>query len=444
MQKSDQPVCIMWFRRDLRLHDNAAFYYALKSGLAVVPVFIFDTEILNDLEDKRDSRVEFIYEAIRDMQRELEAMGSTMHVFYDKPLHVFKQLTELYPIQAVFTNHDYEQYAMDRDESIQKFLTTKGIAFYHYKDQVIFDGDEVMKDDGTCYTVFTPYSRKWRATLTDFYLKSYPTKKYLKSVYRQKPIAIPSLKAMGFEKVEEEFPSSSFPKSIIKSYDKTRDIPSIEGTSRMSVHLRFGTVSIRELAKQAGKLNETYLNELIWRDFYHMILAQFAHVRKGESFRREFDRIQWRNDEKEFAAWCAGKTGYPIVDAGMRQLNTTGFMHNRVRMVVASFLCKHLLIDWRWGEAYFAKKLLDYDYAANNGGWQWAAGTGCDASPYFRVFNPYLQTKKFDPELKYIREWVPELDSFDYPQPIVEHTFARERALKVYGAAVRKGVGSRE
>jgi deoxyribodipyrimidine photo-lyase len=438
MQKPDQKVCIMWFRRDLRLHDNAAFYHALKSGLPVVPVFIFDTEILNDLEEKRDRRVEFIHDAITEMQNALIKLGSTMHVFYDKPIAAFKQLVEVYKIQSVFTNHDYEQYAMDRDDEIEQFLKTKNSSFHHYKDQVIFDKNEVIKDDGTCYTVFTPYSRKWKATLTDFHLKSYPIKKYLKNVLKQSAMTIPSLAEMGFERTGETFPSPEMRKDIIKTYNKTRDIPSIEGTSRLSIHLRFGTISIRELARQAMELNETYLNELIWRDFYHMILFHFPHVRKGESFRRDFDRIQWRNNEKEFAAWCEGKTGYPIVDAGMRELNATGFMHNRVRMVVASFLCKHLLIDWRWGEAYFAKKLLDYDYAANNGGWQWAAGTGCDASPYFRVFNPYLQTKKFDPELKYIKYWIPELDSFEYPQPIVEHSFARERALKVYGTAVRK------
>jgi len=304
--------------------------------------------------------------------------------------------------------------------------------------QVIFSKEEILKDDGEPYTVFTPYSKKWLATLNDFYLRPYPTKEYGENFYNQSPHPIPSLTDIGFEKVGKPFPSQEIDYELIRNYKQTRDYPGDAGTSRLSVHLRFGTISVRALASTAKKLSGTYLNELIWRDFYHMVLWHFPQVRKGKAFRPEMDNIRWRNNEKEFEAWCEGRTGYPIVDAGMRELNETGFMHNRVRMITASFLAKHLLVDWRWGEAYFAKKLLDYDYAANNGGWQWAAGTGTDAMPYFRIFNPSLQAKKFDKDLQYIRKWIPEIDSFDYPRPFVEHEFARKRALEEY-TKVAKG-----
>lgn len=432
------PVNIMWFRRDLRLHDNAALYYALKDNNPVIPLFIFDKNILDDLEDKKDRRLEFIREALVEMQDELKKHKSSLEFFYDNPNAAFTQLLEKYSIEKVFTNEDYEQYAIDRDTEIAGLLKKHDAKLMVSKDQVIFSKNEVIKDDGTPYTVFTPYSKKWLGKLNDFYLKSYPTEKYFKNFYKQDAHKVPSLESMGFEKVGKPFPSKKFPVEIIKDYKETRDIPGIEGTSRMSVHLRFGTVSIRELATTAKKLSSTYLNELIWRDFYHMILWHFPDVRVEKAFRKEMDNVQWINNEKEFKAWCEGKTGYPIVDAGMRQLNETGFMHNRVRMITASFLSKHLLIDWRWGEAYFAKKLLDYDYAPNNGGWQWSASTGCDAMPYFRIFNPTAQAQKFDKDLNYIKEWIPELDSFDYPQPIVEHDFARKRALEAYTKAAKK------
>jgi deoxyribodipyrimidine photo-lyase len=433
-----QPVNIMWFRRDLRLDDNAALYHALKDQNSVIPIFIFDKNILDDLEDKKDRRVEFIRDALTDMQEELEKHNSTLQVFYDTPHSTFTKLLEKYSIQKVFTNEDYEQYAIDRDAAITSLLKKHDAALKSYKDHVIFSKDEVVKDSGEPYTIFTPYSKRWLAKLDAFYLKSYPAKKYFKNFYKDEPQRIPSLESMGFEKAGKPFPSKKIPVDIIKDYKNTRDLPGIDGTSRMSVHLRFGTLSIRKLASTAKELSSTYLNELIWRDFYHMILWHFPHVRKEHAFHKEMDTIQWRNNEKEFKAWCEGKTGYPIVDAGMRQLNATGFMHNRVRMITASFLAKHLLIDWRWGEAYFAKKLLDYDYAPNNGGWQWSASTGCDAMPYFRIFNPTAQTKKFDKDLKYIKQWIPELDSFDYPQPIVEHEFARKRALEAYTKAAKK------
>jgi deoxyribodipyrimidine photo-lyase len=432
-----QPVNIMWFRRDLRLHDNTALYYALKDENPVIPVFIFDKNILDDLEDKKDRRVEFIYEALLEMRDELKQHGSSLQVFYETPHNTFSKLMNQFTVQKVFANEDYEQYAIDRDDAIAALLKDQNAELKLSKDQVIFSKDEVIKDDGQPYEIFTPYSKRWLATLNAFYLSSYPTKKYFSNFYKDDSNRIPSLHSIGFEKTGEAFPSKQIPSHLIKDYKNTRDIPGIHGTSRLSVHLRFGTISIRALALKAQQLSSTYLTELIWRDFYHMILWHFPQVRKGYSFRKEMDAIQWRNNEKEFTAWCDGKTGYPIVDAGMRELNTTGFMHNRVRMITASFLAKHLLIDWRWGEAYFAKKLLDYDYAPNNGGWQWSASTGCDATPYFRIFNPTTQAKKFDRDLKYIKKWIPELNSFDYPQPIVEHEFARKRALEIYTKAVK-------
>jgi deoxyribodipyrimidine photo-lyase len=433
-----QTVNIMWFRRDLRLDDNAALYYALKEKNPVIPVFIFDKNILDDLEDKKDRRVEFIREALMDMQDELKKHTYSLQVFYDTPYEAFSKLVSRYNIQKVFANEDYEQYAIDRDVAIAKLIKEHNAVLILYKDQVIFSKSEVVKDNGEPYTIFTSYSKKWLATLNAFYLTSYRTKKYFSNFFKDDPHRIPSLESMGFEKTGKPFPSKTIPTAIIKDYKNTRDIPGMHGTSRMSVHLRFGTISIRQLASKAKKLSSTYLNELIWRDFYHMILWHFPHVRKGYSFHKNMDDIKWRNNEREFNAWCKGKTGYPIVDAGMRELNETGFMHNRVRMITASFLAKHLLIDWRWGEAYFAKKLLDYDYAPNNGGWQWSAGTGCDAMPYFRIFNPTAQAKKFDKDLAYIKKWVPELNSFDYPEPIVEHELARKRALEVYAKAVQK------
>jgi len=427
---------IMWFRRDLRLTDNAALYHALKADLPVLPVFIFDTNILRDLP-KKDKRVRFIHDAIVNMQQSLKEIGSTLQVFHDTPAKAFETLLEQYDIDIVFTNHDYEQYAIDRDQEIATLVKKHHATLHTYKDQVIFDKEEVLKDDSTPYTIFTPYSRKWKAKLNAFYLKSYPSKKYFHNFYQHHPHAIPSLQQLGFENIEAGFPSSTISKTLLHQYKDQRDFPGIEATSHLGIHLRFGTISIRALAAKAMKESEVFLNELIWRDFYHMILWHFPHVRMGHSFKQQYDHIRWRNNEKEFELWCEGQTGYPIVDAGMRELNTTGFMHNRVRMIVASFLTKHLLIDWRWGEAYFAERLLDYDYAANNGGWQWAAGSGCDAAPYFRVFNPTLQTKKFDPSFEYIRKWVPEFESLGYVKPVVEHEFARKRALEVYGKALK-------
>jgi len=426
-----KSTTLFWFRRDLRLADNAGLYSALKTEANVLPVFIFDTCILDQLEDKKDRRVDFIHQCLSELKTELEEQGSSLLVLHGDPVQIFEVLNP----KAVYCNHDYEPYAIHRDEKIKSNLLSRGIEFYSFKDQVIFEKGEVIKDDGSPYTVFTPYSKKWKSKLNKFYLKGYPTEKYFRNLSKLKPLPFPSLEEIGFEKTQAIFPERKIRLKVIENYHLTRDYPSLAGTSRLSVHLRFGTVSIRMLASIASIKNDAWLNELIWRDFYHMILWHFPFV-EHKSFKSQYDYIEWRNDEKEFEAWCNGQTGYPIVDAGMRELNATGFMHNRVRMIVASFLTKHLLIDWRWGEAYFAKKLLDFDLAANNGGWQWAAGCGCDAAPYFRVFNPTLQTEKFDPELKYVKTWVPELGTDRYPRAIVDHALARERILKVYKSAL--------
>ncbi len=433
-----QKVNIFWFRRDLRLNDNAGLYHALKAGLPVIPLFIFDTAILNNLENPADRRITFIHDAIAAMQASLVITGSSMIVKYGEPLNVFHQLVQEYRVDSVYTNHDYEPYATERDNNIQSLLQTHNISFNTFKDQVIFDKDEVIKDDGRPYTVFTPYSKRWLLKLNDFYVKPYPSKQFHNNFYKQKPATLPSIEELGFTRVSEKFPSADPPAQTIENYDKTRDYPGIDGTSRIGVHLRFGTVSIREMVQRARTMNAVYLKELIWREFYQMILWHFPKVGRGHAFKADYEAIRWRNNETEFDKWCKGETGYPIVDAGMRQMNATGFMHNRIRMVTASFLAKHLLIDWRWGEAYFASKLLDYDLASNNGGWQWAAGSGCDAAPYFRIFNPYLQTKRFDPQFKYIRTWVPEFEDFSYPSPIVDHEFARKRCLEVYSEALKK------
>ena len=429
-------VNIFWFRRDLRLHDNAGLYQALTSGTPVVPVFIFDKAILDKLEDKNDRRVTFIHAALCEMQEAIKKMGSTLHVFYGLPQEVFQALNVDYKVDKVFINHDYEPYAKERDTAIESLLLHQGSSFHTFKDQVIFEKGEVVKDNKEPYTIFTPYSRKWKERLNDFPVKSFATEQHFNNFFRQEAKPIPSLQSMGFEATAQAFPSKELDEEIAKKYSVNRDFPGINGTSKLGVHLRFGTVSIRQITKQAMALNETYLNELIWRDFYQMILWNFPRVGQHKAFKPAFEQVEWRNNEQEFDQWCNGTTGYPIVDAGMRELNATGFMHNRVRMIVSSFLTKHLLIDWRWGEAYFARKLLDFDLASNNGGWQWAAGSGCDAVPYFRIFNPYLQTAKFDKGLAYINKWVPELNELSYPQPMVQHEFARKRALEVFGKAM--------
>ena len=430
-------VNIFWFRRDLRLHDNAGLYHALHAGLPVVPIFIFDRHILDELEDCTDRRVEFIHQALENMQAHLLKIGATLDVRYGFPEEIFVKLQQDYIIRNVYANHDYDPYAILRDKVIAEMLKASGITFNSFKDQVIFEKNEILKGDGKPYSIFTPYSRKWKAAISEHNIQVFDSRDSETHFLKQKSKTIPSLESLGFKHTDTEFPGNTIDKTVLFSYHLKRDFPALSGTTRLSVHLRFGTISIRELVTKAVVENEKFLNELIWRDFYQMILCQFPQV-ITQSFKSEYDKIDWRNNEKEFEAWCNGNTGYPIVDAGMRELNETGFMHNRVRMIVASFLVKHLLIDWRWGEAYFAKKLLDYDLASNNGSWQWAAGSGCDAAPYFRIFNPYRQTEKFDPDLKYIRQWVTDLDDLTYPAPIVEHEFARERCLRAYKAALNK------
>jgi deoxyribodipyrimidine photo-lyase len=432
------PVSIFWFRRDLRLDDNAGLYHALKGKHPVLPIFIFDREILDKLEDKDDARVSFIYLTIELLNSELEKHGSSLLVLYHKAEHAWRRLLRDHKIATVYTNHDYEPYAKERDGKMERLLMEHGIPLKTFKDQVIFEKDEVVKDDGRPYTVYTPYSRRWRQTLTPFYSKAYPNKKYFKNFVQAKAFTVPSLEEMGFKKSDRKFPPIDY-SGLIANYHENRDFPGIEGTTHMGLHLRFGTVSIREVVRAADELKEkTWLNELIWREFYMMILHHFPKT-ATHAFKPEYDRIKWINDEKQFGAWCRGETGFTLVDAGMRELNATGYMHNRVRMVTASFLSKDLLIDWRWGERYFARKLLDYELASNVGGWQWAAGCGNDAAPYFRIFNPDSQQKKFDPDFVYVKKWVPEYADFpNYPQPIVDHAFARERCLKAFKEALNR------
>jgi deoxyribodipyrimidine photo-lyase len=438
-----QSINIFWFRRDLRLNDNAGLYHALKSGLPVLPVFIFDENILYKLEDKQDARVNFLHREIKRLNEELIKLGSSIIVKFGKPENIWKEIISDYCVDTVFCNNDYEQYAIQRDKTVENLLLQNGTKLKSFKDQVIFEKREIVKKDGEPYTVFTPYSRKWKEMLysrisdNEFYsFKSYPTDKYFPNFLKTELFKIPTLQEIGFEPTDIEIPGKEIMQSVVKNYDQNRNFPSVAGTTKLGIHFRFGTISIREKARKAIQLNETFLNELIWRDFYAQILANFPQVEK-HSFRSEYDKILWLNNPEDFKAWCEGKTGYPLVDAGMRELNATGFMHNRVRMVVASFLVKHLLIDWRWGEAYFAKKLLDFDLASNSGGWQWAAGCGTDAAPYFRIFNPESQANKFDKEHKYIKKWIKEFGTATYPEPVVDHKYARERCLSTFKMALQ-------
>ena len=426
---------LFWFRRDLRLIDNHGLYEALQSELPVLPIFIFDTNILDKLENKEDKRVDFIFQALEKLNEYLEKQGKSIQIFYGKPLEIYQKLTEKYNIESVFCNEDYEPYAIKRDQEIKDFLASKNINFYQFKDQVIFQKDEITKADGKPYTVYTPYSKQWLLKFNDQNLEFFASEKKLDNLLNIEKQKI-TLEHIGFKKTNYLFEPPKINLEILEKYHETRNLPTKE-TSQMSVHLRFGTISARKLVKLASELNDnTYLKELIWREFFMQILWHFPKV-IHHSFKEKYDKISWENNEELFQKWCEGKTGYPIVDAGMRELNETGLMHNRVRMVCASFLTKHLLTDWRIGEAYFAEKLMDYDLSANNGNWQWSAGSGCDAAPYFRVFNPEEQQKKFDPKFIYIKKWVKEFGTSAYPKPIIEHKFARERALKRY----KEGLG---
>ncbi len=426
-------INVFWFRRDLRLVDNTGLRAALAAGLPVLPIFIFDTGILDRLEDAEDRRVDYIHQAIAAIDAELKEHGSALKTYHGQPLAVAEHIAETYRVEAFYCNRDYEPQATLRDTAVRDYLATKGIGFHDFKDQVIFDRSEIVKEDGGPYTVYTPYANKWRAALTPGHHAEPPP-----AVGRFAQVTesgIPGLEALGFRKTDIVFEKPRLDAHAIGQYDRYRDYPAMDNTSRLGIALRFGTISIRRCVSFALRHNDTWLSELIWREFFMQILHHFPHV-AHRCFKAKYEHIRWRNDPQEFGRWCAGNTGYPIVDAGMRQLNRTGFMHNRVRMIVASFLCKHLLIDWRWGEAYFASKLDDYDLAANNGNWQWAAGCGCDAAPYFRIFNPTAQTLKFDKDLAYVKTWHPDFER-ELTPPIVDHAFARERAL----AAYRKALG---
>jgi len=430
-----QKISVHWFRRDLRLNDNSALFHALMSGFPVLPVFIFDSEILSSLSNPEDLRVNFIHEKVLELKRILEKQGSSLKVNFGKPEEIFKTLITTYSVHAVYVNTDYEPYATGRDKRITGILEEAGIEFHTFKDQVIFEKSEIAKPDGQPYTIFTPYSRKWLEKFSQQKTVTYSSESLAENFAQCELFPMISLEQIGFKSVKFSFPKGIIDNEIILHYKQNRDIPSLDKTSHLGLHLRFGTISIRQTAMMAYKLSSVWLNELIWREFFMQILFHFPYVEKS-AFKPQYNRIEWINSEDNFRKWCKGKTGYPIVDAGMRELNLTGFMHNRVRMVTASFLTKHLLIDWRWGEAWFAEKLLDFELSSNNGNWQWAAGTGCDAAPYFRIFSPQAQTERFDPEAVYIKHWLSEYGTPDYPEPIVEHRFARERCLSVYKNAL--------
>lgn len=427
-------MTIFWFRRDLRLDDNIGLFHALNSNEEVLPIFIFDEAILSQLP-KDDARVTFIHDRLTTIQHQLKEIGKSLAVFHGKPIEIFQKLIREQKINAVYTNHDYEPYARKRDKAIYQLFKEHAIEFKTSKDQVIFEKSEVVKDDGSPYVVYTPYSRKWKEKFKTIQLVHYESEKKLAKITNHSYPFL-SLKEIGFEPSLIKVAPFDISEKLISNYEATRNFPAVKGTSMLGIYLRFGAVSIRKMvAKAIENKNETFWNELIWREFFMQILWHFPHT-INKSFKEKYDTIRWNNNETDFKNWCKGKTGYPIVDAGMRELNTTGHMHNRVRMIVASFLCKHLLIDWRWGEAYFALKLLDYEQASNVGNWQWSAGSGVDAAPYFRIFNPTEQIKKFDKDWKYIKKWVPEVETSAYAKPIVDHKEARERCLKVYKEAV--------
>ncbi|MFP4664597.1 MAG: cryptochrome/photolyase family protein [Bacteroidales bacterium] len=429
-----KKVSIFWLRRDLRLNDNHALQEALRSGYPVLPVFVFDTDILDELPPD-DARLNLIHQELSKLHNKLRAKGGGILVYHGKPLDAFHDIIQSYNVMDVYANEDYEPYGMSRDQGIKKFLQEKQVNLHLYTDHLIMHPDAILKDDKTPYRVFTPYMKAWRRGYTPDKLNPYASER-TKGDFAEFNKAFPSLESMGYKTEPVELPEPNLSEEHIRQYAEKRDLPAEKGTSRLSVHLRFGLLSIRQIFRDSWHISDVFVNELIWREFYMMILYHFPNV-VNEAFKPKYDNIRWRNNEKEFERWCQGKTGFPIVDAGMRELNETGYMHNRLRMITASFLVKDLLIDWRWGESYFAEKLLDFELSSNNGGWQWAAGSGCDATPYFRIFNPDSQQKKFDPDMAYIRRWVPEIDSADYPKPMLDHKEARMRALKVF----KEGLG---
>jgi len=418
-----------WFRRDLRIEDNCALYHAINSGVEIIPVFIFDSNIIDELP-KNDARITFIYQQLTKLNTIFQDMGGGMNIYIGDPIRIWSNLIDKYDLDGLFYNRDYEPYARERDKQVYELFNNKKLEVHSFKDHVIFEPQQVLKDDGTPYTVFTPYKRTW---LSKFNRPEAYDCELRKTTIVKLEKAIPKLEAIGFEKSAQSVPD--FHLDVVEEYAAKRNTPAIDGTSKLGPHLRFGTIGIRTIVQNVMDRSETFLSELIWREFFQQIIFHFPHV-VNSNFRAKYDGVKWRNNEEDFKKWCEGKTGYLMVDAGMRELNETGFMHNRVRMITAGFLCKHLLIDWRWGEAYFAEKLLDFELAANNGNWQWAAGTGCDAAPYFRVFNPSEQLKKFDKDMAYVKKWIPELLTEEYPQPMVDHKFARERAIDTY----KKGI----
>ncbi|MCK0158332.1 DNA photolyase family protein [Cellulophaga sp. F20128] len=421
-----ENISIFWFRRDLRLEDNTALCQALNSGNRVVPIFIFDPNILSEL-DEDDARVTFIHQTLSEVNNSLKKFNSGLLCMHATPEESWKELIRTYTVKSVFYNKDYEPYALQRDAKINALLKENNIKVTSYKDSVIFEEHDVLKNDGGPYTVYTPYKNKWLSLLKTEYIQE--QKCTLKGKLLELSVDFPSLNDLGF--VASTIAVKPYNLTHLEIYAAKRDFPADDMTTYLGPHLRFGTVSVRSLVRGLKGEESVFLSELIWREFFTQILYHFPKV-VTQNFRSKYDGIQWRNNKVDFDKWCSGTTGYPMVDAGMRQLNQTGFMHNRVRMITAGFLCKHLLIDWQWGEAYFAKKLMDYELASNNGNWQWAAGTGCDAAPYFRIFNPITQLKKFDKDFIYVKKWIPELDTLDYPHPMVAHKEARERALKVY------------
>ena len=429
-----ENIVIFWFRRDLRLEDNTGLHHALKNNSKVLPIFIYDKNTLDKL-NKSDHRLDFIESSINSINQILNKKNKLISTYYGKPVEVFSSLIKKFNVSKVFTNNDYTPYSVYRDNEIKKLLEAKNIEFKSYKDHVLFEKSEIVKKDNSPYKVYTPYSRKWILKMSETEIKNYESEKYLKNLWVGEQSSI-SIKEIGFKKSNLEPLDLNLSNKVVNDYEKTRNFPSINGTSKIGLHLRFGTISTREMITKANlSQNNTFLKELIWREFFQQILYHFPDT-VNKSFKPKYDRIEWINNEEQFKKWCKGETGYPLVDAGMRELNQTGFMHNRVRMLVGSFLCKHLLIDWRWGEAYFAEKLYDYETASNVGNWQWVAGCGVDASPYFRIFNPHEQIKKFDNKLNYSKKWVPEFDSEGYIDPIVDHKEARERCLTTYKKAL--------
>lgn len=416
------------------MEDNTALNQALNGPEPVLPLFIFDDEILQELPED-DARVGFIHQSLERIQAKLKRTGSSLRIHKGRPLEVWKGLLKDWKVKRVFVNRDYEPYARERDRAVEQLLRDRGIDFQSFKDQVIFEGAEILKNDGKPYHVYTPYKNKWLSTFRErgFELDESGSQGELNAPsaknFLRAEFDFPSLEQLGF--TQSTIRVRPYDLSCADAYADQRDYPAMDGTSHLGPHLRFGTVSIREIIGQLKPSQQTFLSELIWREFFMQILFHYPRV-VNENFNPKYNGVQWRNRVGEFEKWCRGETGYALVDAGMRELNETGHMHNRVRMITAGFLCKHLLIDWRWGESYFASKLLDYELSSNNGNWQWSAGTGCDAAPYFRIFNPHEQVKKFDKHLDYIRRWVPEVESASYPEPMVDHREARQRALETY------------